>query len=405
MKRNQYDVVIMGAGLAGMTLAIQLKKQAPDTSIFIVEKATFPVPDAAHKVGESSVEIGSHYFDKILGLKKILEKELPKLGLRFFFTQGDNRDISKRMELGPSSFPPTKSYQLDRGRFENALVSECQKLGIEIRDGARVQDISLGQCDHQVSYTYQRQRNIINCKWLVDASGRFSILKRKLQLSKATHHDVNAAWFRISDQIDIDDWANETYWKQRIKASRRLSTNHLMGKGYWVWLIPLSSGSTSIGIVADAKLHPFADISSFDKARSWLQQHEPQCADIISQHLDQLQDFRALKHFAHNCKQMYSADGWCLTGDAGAFVDPFYSPGNDFIAINNGFICNMLLKQLQGEDIKADVVSFENQFRIIFLSFLPTYQDQYPIMAAYRWSQTVAQQFHCCCPRPQCADD
>jgi hypothetical protein len=77
---------------------------------------------------------------------------------------------------------------------------------------------------------------------------------------------------------------------------------------------------------------------------------------------------------------MYSADGWCLTGDAGAFVDPFYSPGNDFIAINNGFICNMLLKQLQGEDIKADVVSFENQFRIIFLSFLPTYQDQYPIM-------------------------
>jgi hypothetical protein len=284
------------------------------------------------------------------------------------------------MELGPSDFPATKSYQLDRGRFENAVLTLCQGLDINFRDGARVQDVSLGQCDHQVSYTFQQQKQTVHCKWVVDASGRYSILKRKLKLFKATQHDVNAAWFRIAHQINIDDWASEKHWKRRVNASRRLSTNHLMGKGYWVWLIPLSSGATSIGIVADAKLHPFADLHSFAKARTWLQQHEPQCAEVISQHVEQLQDFRALKNYAHNCKQMYSAEGWCLTGDAGVFVDPLYSPGSDFIGINNSFICKMLLKQLKGEDIQADVVSFENQFRMIFLSFLPTYQDQYPVM-------------------------
>jgi flavin-dependent dehydrogenase len=380
MKQTDYDVVILGGGFAGSTLAIQIKKQAPETSLLIIEKATYPVAEAAHKVGESSVEIGSHYLENILGLSHLLEKELPKLGLRFFYSDDNNLDIAARMELGPRDFPVAKSYQIDRGRFENALVAECKSLGIDFLQGARVQDVSLGQCDHQVSYVVQGQRQTVNCKWTVDASGRYSVLKRKLKLSKAATHNVNAAWFRIDHQIDIDDWSSEAHWNQRVKASRRFSTNHLMGKGYWVWLIPLSSGATSIGIVADAKLHPFKSINSFENARKWLSLHEPQCADVVAQYRHKLQDFRALKHYSHNCKKMFSADGWCLTGDAGVFIDPFYSPGNDFIAINNSFICEMLLKQLRGGNISTDVVAFENQFRIIFLAFLPTYQDQYPIM-------------------------
>ena len=53
---------------------------------------------------------------------------------------------------------------------------------------------------------------------------------------------------------------------------RWLSTNHLMGAGYWVWLIPLGSGSTSVGIVADPALHPFHRLSRFDRALDWLRE-------------------------------------------------------------------------------------------------------------------------------------
>lgn len=67
---NEYDVLIMGGGLAGLTLAIQLKRQLSQLRILVVEKMTHPVPEAAHKVGESSVEIASHYFEHVLGLKK-----------------------------------------------------------------------------------------------------------------------------------------------------------------------------------------------------------------------------------------------------------------------------------------------------------------------------------------------
>ena len=108
-----------------------------------------------------------------------------------------------------------------------------------------------------------------------------------------------------------------------------------MGAGYWVWLIPLGSGSTSVGIVADPALHPFHRLSRFDRAVDWLREFEPQCAEVVEAHRPQLEDFLALQHFAHGCDRVFSPDRWAMTGESGVFTDPFYSPGSDFIAIGN----------------------------------------------------------------------
>ena len=106
-----------------------------------------------------------------------------------------------------------------------------------------------------------------------------------------------------------------------------MSTVHLMGKGYWTWLIPLASDSHSIGIVADDALHPYPTLNRFDKAMGWLHTFEPQCAEVLEAHRGDLDDFLGLQHFSHSCTQMYSADRWALIGEAGVFTDPFYSPG------------------------------------------------------------------------------
>ena len=380
--RENYDVLIMGGGLSGLTLALQLKQKESNLQIAVVEKAKYPVPEAAHKVGESSVEIGSHYFQDILKLKPLLDQQLPKLGLRFFYTHEGNHDLSKRVELGPSDFLFVKSYQIDRGRFENALVKQCIAQGISFWEGSRVQELELGNCDHQVKILREQQAYLFKVKWLVDASGRRSLLKQKLGLSKPTKHDVNAAWFRIGCEINIDDWSSNPEWRNRNKHSRRISTNHLMGKGYWVWLIPLASGSTSIGIVADAKLHPYDEINTFPKAQAWLKKHEPQCASAVAENLEAFQDFLALKYFSHSSRKIFSAEGWYLTGDAGLFLDPLYSPGIDFIGMSNTCITDLITRSCSGEKLVTRVQEYERIIRTIFAGFLLIYENQYPVMGS-----------------------
>lgn len=379
---THYDVVILGGGLAGGTLAQQLKRAQPEIKILVIEKRKHPVPEAAHKVGESSVEMGSHYLRNIVGAKEHLNTvQLPKSGLRFFFPAGDNRDITQRVELGCTSVLPVPTHQIDRGRFENMLHDENCNVGTEVWDEASVQSVEFGADEHIVTVLRHDEKLTVTGRWVVDASGRGNVIKRKLGLQKPSTHNVNAVWFRFDEVLNVADWSDDPAWQASVPPdARRLSTTHLMGRGYWVWLIPLYPNSTSVGIVADAKLHPHGEMNRFDRAVAWLEKHEPQCAEAVKAKQDRLQDFCVLRHYAHDCQQVFSADRWALTGEAGVFVDPFYSPGSDFIGLSNTIVTTLILKELQGEPIAQDVDLYNRIYLDTFHSYIGTYEDKYPLM-------------------------
>jgi flavin-dependent dehydrogenase len=377
---DRYDVAILGGGLAGLTLGLQLKKARPDTSIFTAEKRSGPAPLAAFKVGESTVEMSAHYFSQVVGMKDHMDADqLPKAGLRFFFPSGDNTDISKRTEWGAPRWPPVPAYQLDRGRFENELAARNLAVGVDLVDGARVQGIELSGHGHQVSIERDGETRTISARWVVDATGRAFLLKRKLGLEQDNDHNINSSWLRLEGGLDIESFSDDEQWLATMMEPglRKFSTNHMMGEGYWVWLIPLSSGAISIGIVADPRFHPWEEISTLDAAIDWLKRHEPQVGNEIDARRDQIADFLKVENFSYKAKQVYSPDRWCLTGEAGVFLDPLYSPGSDFIALSNTFITDAITRDLGGEDVSERIQAFNQHYLDTFDIFERNYLDNY----------------------------
>ncbi len=380
---NRYDVTILGGGLAGLTLARQLKAKHPDLKLLVVEKLRYPVAEGAFKVGESTIEVGAYYLADEVGLKKhLVESHLPKFGLRFFF-DGHDASFQDAIEVGPSEFFPAPGYQVDRGRLENHLAETVADLGVELAARATVRDVAIANGDHPHRVEYEQDGKCvqIETRWVVDASGRAGILKRKLNLREGVAHHINAAWFRIGAEIHVDAWCDDPAWRIRVgKLPRRwLSTNHLLGRGYWLWIIPLASGATSIGIVADPRLHPISGFNRFDLAMQWLAEHEPRCAAAIEPHREQLQDFQAIKQIAHSSKEVYSASRWAMTGESGVFLDPLYSPGIDYIAIANTQICSLIEHDLAGESISLMAARYQGIFMNLFHDNLLTYEEQYPL--------------------------
>ena len=384
MSGTKHEAVILGGGLAGLCLALQLRGEFPDMDIVVLERKQHPLPAAAHKVGESSVEISAHYFGQTLGLREHLENaQIRKFGFRFFFSDGRS-DLADVTELGVREVLPTPSYQIDRGIFETFLGEEARRRGIDFRDGVRVTGFALGAKDdlHRVRCTDAAGgEQTLEARWLLDASGRAGMIRRKLDLTRDNGHHANAVWFRLDDRISIDGWCDDAEWQGRCNPPERWrSTNHLCGPGYWTWLIPLASGAHSVGIVVDAAMHPIESMNTFERAQAWLAKHQPALAREVAQRQDKLLDFAFFRDYSYSSARMFSADRWALTGEAGAFLDPFYSPGSDFIAITNTYITELIRHDRDGKPLAPYVRLYERLFFSFYESTLALYRDQYPLM-------------------------
>jgi flavin-dependent dehydrogenase len=135
------DVAILGGGLAGNLLALQLRKHTPGVSVAVFEKST----TRGYKVGESTVEVATHYLIRRMGLSTYTYKEhLPKNGLRFFFdTPERDSELTEMSEIGVDSLPPYPSFQLDRARLERDLIEMNRAAGVDLHMPAEVSDLEL----------------------------------------------------------------------------------------------------------------------------------------------------------------------------------------------------------------------------------------------------------------------
>ena len=147
-----------------------------------------------------------------------------------------------------------------------------------------------------------------------------------------------------------------------------LATNHFVGEGFWFWVIPLQ-GKTSLGLVYDHTIFPRERVATVKKLIEWVCEEFPLFARDLPYR--KILDHGSFKDFAYGCAQTLHPSRWALSGEAGRFTDPLYSPGGDFIALHNTLITDAILTT-EARELAAKCQLYELLMQSLYESLLPS---------------------------------
>jgi flavin-dependent dehydrogenase len=386
------DVVIIGGAFSGAATALLLRRRRPSLRVLIVEKqAAF---DA--KVGEATTEMAAMFLTRRLGLWQHLELEhLPKEGLRYWSANGRVTGHADASEAGGFVRSPVPSFQLRRDALDEHLLKTAVQEGAELLRPGHVRDVTLADYDSTVTVARRaddgaERVETVRCTWVLDASGRNCFLGRRLGLIDWNDaHPVAAIWARWHGVRHVDDLAARAAGPLAAGnvGSRRLATNHYVGHGYWVWVIPLGNGQTSVGVVFDKRVHRLHEAPDRREAFASFLRGHPALAELLDGATLRPEDLRARSRVAYVTRR-YMGPGWALVGDAAAFIDPYYSPGLDHCAFSAEATADVVLRHAGGTDAPAAMAARIARHNETFLRsyrrfFECVYRDKYDVFGEH----------------------
>jgi flavin-dependent dehydrogenase len=407
---THYDVIILGGAFSGASAAILLRREHPELRVLIVERATA----FDEKVGEATTEMSAMFLTRRLAMWHHLEAEqLPKEGLRYWFANGKVTGHANASEAGGYLRSSVPSFQLRRDALDEHLLATAVREGAEILRPAKARDVQLGDFQNRVTVVVSRQfgdgsshrqwrdpqlpegpppasdggdeTRELTCRWLLDATGRVNFIGRRLGLIERNDaHPTAAIWCRYRGVRHIDDLAaRQGELAAGNISSRRLATNHYMGHSYWIWVIPLGNGETSVGVVFDKRIIDLHRSTNRGPDFFAFLNAIPSLKELLDGATPRLEDLRFYGHLPYYATQ-YMGKGWALLGDAASFLDPYYSPGLDHAAFSVDATVAIVGAQTKGEDVTARIEEHNAAFvRSYKRFFAAVFLDKYYYMGEH----------------------
>jgi flavin-dependent dehydrogenase len=382
--RTDWDVIVMGGALAGAATVLLLRRKNPSLRVLILERSAH----FKRRVGESTVEISAHFLGRVLGLTDhLLEKHLPKQGMRFWFANENTRALDQCSETGPRYNVRLPGYQVDRAVLDEHVLATAVAEGASLQRAVRIRHVKLADGGAQAIEWENSDGapQVTTARWIVDASGVAAILARQEGWhTPNSAHPTATCWSRWKGVRSFDGRelaARYPAWSARVKGLRHTATNHLTGRGWWAWIIPLKGGDVSVGVTYDQRLTELPPGPCLgERLRTMLTSH-PVGRELLAEAQWQEGDVHFRRNLAYS-SSTFATDGAVLVGDAAGFIDPFYSPGMDWIAFTTSAAATLILDTFRGKPAAPRVARHNAHFaRSYDRWFRALYRDKYYYMA------------------------
>lgn len=333
MQTETTDVLVIGAGPAGSISASMIQQSG--LRVQVVEKEKFP----RFVIGESLLPRCMEALDEAGFLDAVKAKNFQeKNGAKFM--KGDDVSDFNFQDQFTDGWKWT--WQVQRAEFDTALIDAVERRGVPVEFETTVTDIKF--LDDESSITTVQKKDgttkTIAARFIIDASGYGRVIPRLFNLDKPSSLDPRKAVFAHVQDPNRNNFDEPN----RIIAV-------IYAPGTWVWIIPFSTGTTSMGFVGS---HEFFNNIPGDLTQQYKTLIEGNA--YLKKRFGNVPfvfEPRKLEAWSATTDTFYGK-GFVLTGNVTEFLDPIFSSGVMFATVSSNMASKLVVRKLSGENVDWD---------------------------------------------------
>jgi len=348
------DVLVIGAGPAGTVAASIVKKAG--YQVRIVEKMKFP----RFVIGESLLPRCMEALEEAGFLDAVKEKKFQEKGGAKFVKDGKICDYQFADQFTKGW---TWTWQVPRADFDQTLASTVEKMGVPVDYETTVTAIEFNGSD-SVTTVVDKEGNTskIHARFIIDGSGYGRVIPKLFNMDKPSNLPPRKALFA------------HTVDKRRSMADEpNRITVVVHKKAVWIWIIPFSTGITSLGFVGDPSFFQQYPGNTEQQLRALIQD-EPYLRERFKD-VEFVFEPRVLESWSSTTDRFYG-EGFVLTGNVTEFLDPVFSSGVTLATVSSQIAGKLVVEKLKGRTI-----DWENEYMKIMQQGVDTFRSY--VMAWY----------------------